>query len=279
MARQNYDPLAELLNDPGLAEELRRAQLVELDRTIRLADVRCISFDELLSRIERLWEDEEASEIVYRASTEEFGYDQFCAIARSVRRLADAVDRMPSPSKARIDRAMKRILARMPGEIATLIVLPWLEHKRKFRREIAHAVLRKAGLDPQSGVALVAIFQRTGDQGCLKLLARNPSALAVSDAKQVLDLLDEEYWRMRALEALLVAGDERAILLCARYPREFVWAVGRQKDATLLTVLRSLLDAHAQDLAFVSLYAWALGQIGARDELHRVREVYVAVRP
>lgn len=277
MATRKFEPLNELLNDLRVAAEHRRAQLAELDRTIRLADVRCISFDELLSRIERLWHDDGASEIVYRASTEELSHNRLGALAQSVKRLADAADRLPSPFKATIDRAVKRILSRMPGEIATPIALPWLEHRRKYRREIAYYILRKVGLDSESGTALLSVFQRTGDQDCLKLLARNPSTLASSDAEHVVNFLDEEYWRMRVVESLLIAGDERAVLLGVRYPREFAWAVGRQKDATLLAVMRNLLDERAHDLTFVSLYAWALGQIGARDELRRIRNLYIAV--
>ena len=61
--------------------------------------------------------------------------------------------------------------------------------------------------------------------------------------------------------------------LSLAYPREFVWAVGRQKDAGLLPVLRHLFNMNPDDLDFVSAYVWALGQIGAREELSRVRQL------
>jgi hypothetical protein len=40
----------------------------------------------------------------------------------------------------------------------------------------------------------------------------------------------------------------------------------------LLPDLRRLFDAHSGDLKFISLYAWTLGQLGATEDLARLRE-------
>jgi hypothetical protein len=161
----------------------------------------------------------------------------------------------------------------MPAEIAGPIVEPWLEHKRKFRREIAYQVLRRCGITSEIGVRLVAIFQQTRDQECLRLLARNPTALLAAAPEIVVKLLDEEYWRMRVVQSLLAISIDRGAVLSASYPREFIWAAGRQRDPALLPAMRKLLADRQDDLDFVSLYAWALGQIGARDDLLQLRSV------
>jgi hypothetical protein len=46
----------------------------------------------LLKRIEHLWDEHYAGEIVYRTCSEEFSDNQYYALAESIRRLADAVE-------------------------------------------------------------------------------------------------------------------------------------------------------------------------------------------
>jgi hypothetical protein len=273
MSRWDDQLPEDLRRRPDIVAARRQLQLQEIDRTIRLADVRCIPFESLLNRIEKLWKDEAASEIVFRVCEEPLSHNQLHALAQSVKFLADAVDCLPSASKTTIDRAVRRMVARMPPEIAAPIAEPWLEHKRKFRREIAYRILRESGVPAAYGPRLLAVFQRNGDQECLKLLARNPSALVAAGGVAIAKLADEEYWRMRIIQSLLIADIDGGMSASAAYPREFVWAAGRQKDPALLPAMRSLFDTSADDLSFVSLYAWALGQIGARDELYRVREL------
>jgi hypothetical protein len=273
VAQSNNRTDHEVTHSPEFADWHRQAQLQKLDRTIRMAEIRCIPFDELLGRIERLWSDDAASEITFRASEEPLSHNQLHALAESVKRLADASEHLPSALKSSIDRAVRRLLSRMPAEIAAPLAEPWLEHKRKFRRKTAYAILRRTGITAACGPRLLAVFQRTGDQEALKLLARNPPAVAAVDAAYMASVIDDEYWRMRVVWSLLLENVEKGVSLSDVYPREFVWAAGRHKDPALLPAMRHLFDTHHDDLEFVSMYAWALGQLGARDELHRIRHV------
>jgi hypothetical protein len=95
--------------------------------------------------------------------------------------------------------------------------------------------------------------------------------VAAVDAVNLLALIEDDYWRMRIIEALLKTGEATGISFGSLYPYEFAWAVGRNKDTVLLPVLASLFDNHSNDLDFLSIYVWALGQLGAQDHLFRVR--------
>jgi hypothetical protein len=141
MNRSNPDLPQEFAGNPVLVEAHRTMMLDEIDRTIRMAEIRCLPFDDMLRRIEHLWDDDAAGEIVYRACSEPLSQNQLCALAESVSRLAETVEGLPSTLKAKLDRAIKRILSRMPAEVAVPIAEPWLEHKRKFRREVAYHIL------------------------------------------------------------------------------------------------------------------------------------------
>jgi hypothetical protein len=69
----------------------------------------------------------------------------------------------------------------MPADIAAPIAEPWLEHKHKFRREMAYRIFRGAGVPPEFDPRLLAAFKKNGDQQCLELVARYPAAVAATD--------------------------------------------------------------------------------------------------
>lgn len=249
----------------------RKMLIEEIDRTLSLAEVRCLSFDELLSKIEQLPEIGDTGEIVFRACEYELSLNQAYSLAESVRRLSDTIDGLPSRRKPTYDRAVKRILSRLPAEVAWPVTEPWLEHKRKFRRETAYAILRKTGVNDRAGLRLLKVYEKTRDQKALELIVRNPSATRDLDIEQVLPLFEDEYWRMRLVEAVLIDDEPKALILASNFPREFTHAVGRQKRKNLLSELRNLFDLQSENLDFLSIYAWALGQLGEMHELQKLR--------
>lgn len=262
---------SKLADDPELIALHRQMLIEEIDRTLSLAEVRSLPFDELLNCIERLPDIINSAEIVFRVCEYDPSLNQAYSLAESVRRLAETVDGLPSRRKPTYDRAIMRILSRLPAEAAWPVADPWLEHKRKFRRETAYAILRKTGIDEKAGSRLLEVFENTGDQTALELIARNPSATRALDIRQVLPLFEDEYWRMRLVEAVLMDDEPRALMLATNFPREFTHAVGRQKQKRLVPNLRNLFDLQSENLDFLSIYAWALGQVGALDEIGRLR--------
>ena len=260
-------PPERFANDPEIVAEHRRQALEAINRTIKMSEICCVTFDNLLARIERLWDDPDAGQIVYRVCNETLSENQCYALAESIRRLANAVDLLPSVQKASPDRAIKRMLVSMPAEIAVSVAEQWLEHKRKFRREIAYRLLRECDLTAASGARLLDVFSRTRDQECLRLLARSPAAIENMDIQPILENMDDYYWRMRLVQAALISNKTHAMALADSYPYEVLHSIGRLRDATVLPKLADLFATHSHDLQFVSLYAWVLGQLGAYTEL------------
>lgn len=260
-----------LLNDPEVAAMHRELLLHEIDSTLSLAEARCMPFDEMLIKIENLPEQSNYREITFHACEYKLSQNQGFSLGEAVRVLAERVDELPSKKKAAYDRAVKRMLSRLPAEVAWSVAAPWLEHKRKFRREIAYSALRKTGVDENAGVQLLDIYDRTGDQSALELIARNPEATRNIEVESAIRLFEDQYWRMRMVEAVLIDEASRAISIKYSYPREFTQAVGRQKAKELLPELRLLLEKNAEDLSFLSIYAWALGQLKAMNDLNQLR--------
>lgn len=125
----------------------------EIACTLDMAEIRRISFDQLLSRIEKLWNDELASQVVYRACHESLSHNQILALAESVRRMADAAENLASPARL-------KALSAVTGPIAE----PWLTHRYRFRRELAYRIFRGTGVAAEAGRRLLCAFHRSGDQ-------------------------------------------------------------------------------------------------------------------
>ncbi len=68
-----------------------------------------------------------------------------------------------------------------------------------------------------------------------------------------------------------------ALLIAKRYPFEFAHAVGRSGDDSLVSYLTDLFPANQDDMEFISIYAFALGKLGAIAELESL-ECFIAVR-
>ncbi len=185
--------------------------------------------------------------------------------------LASRSENAPSAVKRKLDRAVLRLVRMLPSRLATPFAEPYIGHRRKTRREWAYSALRTKWIPRSMAIELVSIFRRTGDQEALELIARNPKRVPEVDPEFLLANIKERYWRGRVIEALLVHKRSVALALAVRYPFEFAHAVGRTADITLRDPLRDLFRTNFGDLEFLSIYAYALGKIGAREELQSLK--------
>ena len=186
---------------------------------------------------------------------------------------------MPSKDRQRIDKLIARLARLLPETTAVEFAKTSLQHRRKSRREVTYSVFRRVGVPSELAAYLLARHRETGDAMLLQLATRNPVALSDDDAVYLLGKLEEHYWRMRVIHSLLDTDPARALRFAGDYPREFVHAVGRSKNADMLGKLLSLHEHHKQDLDFVDLFAWALGKLGQRDLLEQLRKDMVGQLP
>jgi hypothetical protein len=84
------------------------SKLREIDQTLRLAEVRCIPFGDLLRRLEHLWDDPAAGEIIYHVCQEMYSGNELAALTESIRHLIEAADCLSSPEKTRALNAEKQ---------------------------------------------------------------------------------------------------------------------------------------------------------------------------
>lgn len=261
---------------PTIEDFRTRTQLGKLDRAIQRALLRCLSPDEITERIAKLDEGDDANDYVRRLSEMELPDSEWDRLVDAMDSLAQRSEDVPSRLKAKLDRTLLRLvrlLVRLRQiDLANHFAEPFVDHRRKARREWAYAALRKKQISQSIAVKLLKVFHQTGDQEALQLIVRNPERVPEIGADVLMENLDEEYWRARVVAALLLHDRQSALSLSHQYPFEFAHAVGRVEDTSLLSSLSDLLDDNQDDLEFLSIYAYALGKLRAKDQLESLEE-------
>ena len=142
-------------------------------------------------------------------------------------------------------------------------------HSRKSRRNLGIEILKIVGVDKELAEQFIVQFRETGEQENLEMIARSPRIIPEIDFTFLLSNLNERYWRMRVIEALLLEQNHLDPMLAYQYPFEFTYATGRLQQSGNLPILEELLKNNHQDLEFLSIFAWTAGKLRARDVLEK----------
>ena len=254
-------------------EYKRELDLQQLATTLTLAEIRCLSWDELRPRLRSIWRDPQADEIILRVHEIELSERQAAELATEVSYLSLIAESLHERDRYRLDRRLIRLARALPQSLLYDCALADLGHRRKLRRVGAYKVLREVGISGELAPRMVSCYREIHDQNLLHLIARSPNAVRAVDVDWLLSELDEQYWRMRVIEGLIRTGDERTPRLLDSHPREFVHAVGRTQAAKHTDSIRALIRLQPSDWELLSLAAWAMGRLGDRAGLAEVREL------
>jgi hypothetical protein len=250
----------------------KQIRLNALRRTIKYARLRCLSPAEIINKISNIGERGDPAGYIARLLELNLNESEVSLLVKAMTRLARRSEEASSTLKRKLDRVLLRLVRMLPSELAARFAAPYLDHRSKDRRFWAYAALSKKQIPPGMAEKLVDVFRRTGDEEALVLIARNSERVPETDPEFLLANISEKYWRGRVIEALLIHERRTAFSLASRYPFEFAHAAGRVGDKALHGPLRELLSANSNDLEFLSIYAYALGKIGAKGELQSLKK-------
>ena len=261
--------------DQTLVDQFRtNTAIEELRRTIELAQIRSLPFEQLIERACRLVEDVQSSEIVYVIEESDRTRDQNCVLAGAIRDLLGRVDSTPRINKGRLDRQIGRLLRSLPTDLSQPIAVQCISHLRKSRRTIGLKCLDVQSVDRNTYRYLIACFDGTSDERILKILLNRPIQLNhVEPARLFAIFENDEYWQMRVMEATLRSDQALGVRLSATHPYAFVWAAGRIGDQELLPSIRACFEAATDKLRLAGIVAWACGKLAAQTDLEALRSV------
>jgi len=254
------------------------AALADIDRSIAMAEVRLQPAIQLIGNLPAILNDANADRILYRLEEVPLDTEEAQTLAEQVGALSRTWEKLPSREKSRADGVLWRLLKALPEPHLSKIAISFLLHPRKRRREMAYKILRRTDIPLALLDDLFVLYEATADQQLLQLIARNPELVASADERFLLAELDDPYWQMRVIEALLLEAPERAIALAQEYPARFVHAVGRLTAVEHLPLLTSLFAANRADTGFLGIYAWALGKVGDTPALKELRAAILELR-
>ena len=243
----------------------------ELTRTIEFAKLRCLDFDCLTEKLLASGENIDTS-IVNRLKEMTLSGTENKRLAEACDELSERARTGPASFREKVDRTINRILRILPNEISYPFAIEYLNDSLKRRRAWAYTAMRGKELSPKLLPDLVEVFDRRKDQEALQLIARNPQLVIVLDPVFLLSNLTDQYWKARTIEALLQNDRDAGLRVAEKYPIEFAHAVGRLRDKSLLKPLSALFEPNAMSISFLSIYSYALGRLGALDELERVSQ-------
>lgn len=255
--------------------ELRRkiaaqSSLVSARKTLDLAKVRCLSFKEKLRRLKRGVDEEYFDELAFAVGELERGKRQNTELAGIVANLAKKSAHLRSSERARLDRCVGKLLRLLPFDFARPIVLDLLLDPLKQRRRIALKGIRSEEIDDHFVQFLWKRFRETGDDHLLKVILGRPIPLDSLDLHQLIDRFDEDYWKMRVIEATLKADRSRGTEFATSHPLPFIWACGRLEDKRMISEVVDCLSSAPDKVALIGITAWALGKLRAIAELTKL---------
>ncbi|HKO36396.1 MAG TPA: hypothetical protein VJV21_07950 [Pyrinomonadaceae bacterium] len=252
--------------------------LEDINRSIAMAEVRLRPIIQLVESLPSILNDDDKDRILYRLEEVQLEQDEAHRLAEQIETLSVAWERLPSRDKSRADGVLWRLLKTLPEPRKSTVALSYLIHRRKRRREMAYKLLRRTEIPVTLIDDLIVLYEATGDEQLLHLIARNPGLVAAADERYLLAEIVSPYWQMRVIEALLLQAPERANALASEYPARFVHAVGRLAAAEHLPLLRRLFAGNRADTRFLGIYAWTLGKVGDPAALRQVREAILQLR-
>lgn len=258
----------------------RFSLLEKLGDSLRMAEIRCLSSEVILSMIPSLWNAPE-QELIYRRILEiNFSNQDIKKIVAMLTELDKKADQAKGKVKRTIDRSIMKISDVLNGTEARSYFINELKHSRKHRRNKAYKALRRIGIGSELSKILFDQFQNNRDQEALELIARDKEAIQAVNIDILLDNIESEYWRMRVVESIIEQPVSEKMLLgvLKRYPWELIYAVGRTKQIKYLKHVKKVVNQHKSDLKILGIAAWTYGQLQARSELTKIRELYESER-
>lgn len=257
--------------DSGMRRKIvAHSSLVSARRTLALAKVRCLPLKEKLRRLKRGLDEEYFDELAFAVGESERNKLQNMELAAIVAKLAKRSTHIRGSERARLDRRVGKLLQLLPFDIARPIVLDLLSDPLKQRRKMALKGIRAEAMDDHFVHLLWNRFRETDDVSLLKVILGRPIPLDTLDPYRLVDIFDEDYWKMRVIEATLKADGSQGMQFASSHPLPFIWACGRLEDGHMTSSVVECLSNAPDKVVLIDITAWALGKLGATRELTRL---------
>lgn len=244
-------------------------KLNNLTQTIELAKNKCVSLEEAISYLESTPLSSYSEAIRFQLnsiSSERLARRDLNRLLKLIHRIINDSETIPARLKNGSDSFLRDLLNKVPDKFSTPILIQFLTHKRKNRREIAFKALKRRSLPFTCAKEMLKIYEVNQDEEILKLIARHPELItSIKLSSFLLESLDN-YWRCRVIEAMFLNKINGAAELAKNYPLALIRVMGRSRNEEILKEVRLFILScvDKSTLEDLGLIVWALGEIKAK---------------
>jgi hypothetical protein len=257
--------------NPSFEDVQKYFTIQRLIEAVDEAEIRCLSVDELISRLDFILDDPCKDIILNQLQGKELLIFQKDKLKQTILSFITKGESIPSKDKPRLDRIIGRLIGLIDDKDKFDLSIRFLHHSRKARRKIGYKTLRKTNLDIDTCHRLLEFYKKNGDEEILEVIARNKEVIHNLDHRFMLENLSDRYWRMRIIEALFLTDYPQALSYSHEFPFEFIHASGRVNHFESFSVLKELFEQNKGNLELVSIYVWVVGKLQNKQEVTRLR--------
>lgn len=183
--------------------------------------------------------------------------------------LARLATKHPGPGRdaVAVDRAIRRLLHRLPDVVGRSVAIESLRSRRRDRKAAAWKYYRRHGLDDESRDVLRGEFRHEDHAEFRKLVAGDAPLVELLGADAVLEIAPNRYWRTKAVEGLMNSNGRAADRARVRYPAEWLWAVALRRDLSRLPAVLVLLQENGTDPDLVNRVLLCVMELGDRTAI------------
>jgi hypothetical protein len=251
----------------------REMAQAEIRRTLEMARARSLSFGQLTKHLDRRpYLNNRSGPHLYALCERKLSQRESRWVVGFVHTLIEESEVCASKEKYQFDSYIKQLLGRVDPKLSVPVLIGMLHHKRAGRRAMALRVLRDIPIEPTKIPILLNAYEQTGNVEILKLIARNSLLVqSLEIAKVLLSGFDEDYWKARAIEALLLNNIPGTLKLARQHPIPFIWAIGRLRRNDLTKEVTPFCSRFLNDQK-LGLIIWALGRVQAKSALLKLQK-------
>lgn len=249
--------------------------LQQLEQTIEYAKFRCMPTSELIQKLSEY----EAGDFTYnyfgRLNEIELSNDDYSLLIYSVDKLISKYKNLPTKDKTKFENFIRRLIVYLPSHLTHKYFDIFINSTRKTGRKIAYTSICNNLLTKTQINLLFELYLDKKEEEALKAIVYSSVRLELENIIPILEKTDEEYWKARLIENLIINQQEEVSKIYTMYPFEFVHAVGRIGNKKYISMIKELFEKNKNDLEFLSIYAYTLGKLSAKNELDNLSK-YIA---
>jgi hypothetical protein len=250
-------------------------KLQELEQTIEYAKFRCLPTSKLIEELSNYQIDTFVENYFYRLNELKLTDKDYYLLINSIDKLIDKHINVTTKDKIKFENFIRRLVVYLPSHLRHKYFDIFINSTRKSGRKIAYKSICKDLLTKNQINLLLELCLKKREEEALKSIIYSSVRLELENIIPILEKTDEEYWKARLIENLIINQQEEVSKIYTMYPFEFVHAVGRISNKKYISMIKELFEKNKNDLEFLSIYAYTLGKLSAKNEIDNLSK-YIA---